>query len=576
MRRACFLARSTAAITIALSFTASANEVTVQNDTLSGGGTGTIQAGFAENESAAAWLTSPCNGNIVAVQVLWRSSDGSTGQSIEDSITIFNAGTFPTPGAQRAMLLGPVMNDGFLNEFRYLDENQTIPLSVPVTAGQVFVVSFRFLSNPDPGNGPSVVTDAGCQSGKNAINALGLGWVSSCLLGVSGDFVIRAVIDCTESQGACCLPNGTCDVRTQTQCTSAGGSYRGNNTTCNAGTCSGACCMNDGTCSSINAGDCQTAGGFFKGVATVCTVDLCKGACCLPDGTCANLQSRNDCTAAGGTYKGDGTNCGTVSCTGACCYANGTCQQQTKTACEGGGGLWNGPSTSCGTFTCPLRGACCLPDGSCLNNKLQTECTALGGFYKGDNTNCTSNPCTGGCCFAGSTCLNLTKTDCNQIGGSVWQGPFFQCNGSTCPTGACCMPLGNCFEATTPAGCATQGGVYHNGQTCAQANCPIPIGACCFNNGASCINNLQPGQCALIGGSTWKGPNSVCAVSCCAPPMGDMNADTVFNSLDIQQFCSAMLGTPTSLEICKGDFDASGTLGVGDVSGMVNALLTAP
>jgi len=52
---------------IALAATAAANEVTVQNDSLDNGGSGTIEAGFVANEKAAAWLTSPCDGNIVAV-----------------------------------------------------------------------------------------------------------------------------------------------------------------------------------------------------------------------------------------------------------------------------------------------------------------------------------------------------------------------------------------------------------------------------------------------------------------------------------------------------------------------------
>ncbi|MBL0926039.1 MAG: hypothetical protein IBJ11_00090 [Phycisphaerales bacterium] len=40
--------------------------------------------------------------------------------------------------------------------------------------------------------------------------------------------------------GACCLPNGTCNVQDQASCQSQGGIYRGNNTTCAAG----ACCPN--------------------------------------------------------------------------------------------------------------------------------------------------------------------------------------------------------------------------------------------------------------------------------------------------------------------------------------------
>lgn len=44
-----------------------ASEVTVQNDSLSEGELGLIQAGFVAGESAAVWLTSPCNGNSICV-----------------------------------------------------------------------------------------------------------------------------------------------------------------------------------------------------------------------------------------------------------------------------------------------------------------------------------------------------------------------------------------------------------------------------------------------------------------------------------------------------------------------------
>lgn len=190
--------------------TGHAAEVTVQNDSLSGGATGIIQAGFDPGESAAAWLTSPCDGNIVAAQVYWRSVSGTAPMSIEDSITIFAAGSFPTPGAVLETIEGPVMTDSVVNEFRYLDENQTIPLVVPVTNGQTFVVSFKFLNDPNPAAGPSVVNDLdGCQNGRNTIDAVGLGWVSSCLLGVGGDWVIRAVVDCqTGEVGPGSIPNG--------------------------------------------------------------------------------------------------------------------------------------------------------------------------------------------------------------------------------------------------------------------------------------------------------------------------------------------------------------------------------
>ncbi|WP_223787782.1 DUF11 domain-containing protein [Marinicella meishanensis] len=174
-----------------------AAEVTLQNDSLVDFSQGAIQSGFVANELGAAWLESPCDGDLVAVQIFWRSLNGGSASTIEQGIGIFEAGTFPEPGMELETIVGPVLNDGVFNEYRFLDENSVIPLIVPVTQGETYVIAFQFENTPIP-TGPSLVTDAdGCQTGKNSIFAIPPNlWFDSCLLGVSGDFVIRAVVDC--------------------------------------------------------------------------------------------------------------------------------------------------------------------------------------------------------------------------------------------------------------------------------------------------------------------------------------------------------------------------------------------
>ena len=100
---------------IALAASAAASEVTVQNDSLGNGDPGTIEAGFVANEKAAAWLTTPCEGNIVAVDIFWRSLFGTAPLALEDSIEISRAGTFPVPGQLAQAIGGPVLTDGVLN-----------------------------------------------------------------------------------------------------------------------------------------------------------------------------------------------------------------------------------------------------------------------------------------------------------------------------------------------------------------------------------------------------------------------------------------------------------------------------
>jgi uncharacterized repeat protein (TIGR01451 family) len=177
-----------------------AAEVTVQNDSVSNFDTAVIVSGFSANEEAASWLTSPCDGSIRAVQIFWRSLSGTATPEFGEAIHILRGGTFPTPGALAQDILGPLLTDNVINEFRFLDENSTVPVNVPVVANETFVVSLAFDVAP-PGTGPSVVRDtSGCQAGRNAIHVeLAPGvfqWISSCTLGVAGDWVIRAVVDC--------------------------------------------------------------------------------------------------------------------------------------------------------------------------------------------------------------------------------------------------------------------------------------------------------------------------------------------------------------------------------------------
>ena len=178
-----------------------AGETTLKNDSVTDFSTATIVTGFVASEKAASWLTSPCTGNLRAAQVLWRSASGSAPPEFGRSIEILRAGTFPNPGAVAETILGPVLSDGVINEYRYLDENMAVPLVVPVLQNETIVVALTFDVAPPQPVGPSVVRDNdGCQAGRNGIYAQDLGgnfaWYSSCAFGLAGDFVIRAVVEC--------------------------------------------------------------------------------------------------------------------------------------------------------------------------------------------------------------------------------------------------------------------------------------------------------------------------------------------------------------------------------------------
>ena len=184
---------------------AQAAETTVKNDSATDGSLTTVCPCFVPGEQTAAWLTSPCDGNIVGIQVFWKSTFGGAPDSTELSLGLFGAGTFPTPGAALAndvggpaVIAGPMLTDGIYNEYRFLTDGTT-PISVPVTAGQTFVASLEYVNSNagGPPTVPSTVFDHdGCQPGKNAAFTVPGGWADACSLGVTGDWVIRAIVDC--------------------------------------------------------------------------------------------------------------------------------------------------------------------------------------------------------------------------------------------------------------------------------------------------------------------------------------------------------------------------------------------
>jgi hypothetical protein len=156
--------------------------------------------------------------------------------------------------------------------------------------------------------------------------------------------------------------------------------------TSNPGTCygtqepSGACCYPDGSCDVQFALDCQAGGGVYQGDGTNCAEANCPqptGACCYPDFSCA-IVSPSECEAAGGAYQGDFTDCS--ACLGglefeACCFPDGSCIDSSIGTCPPGS-IPQGEGTSCATFVCPQpTGACCVLGVSCTDNVLEADCT---------------------------------------------------------------------------------------------------------------------------------------------------------------------------------------------------------
>jgi len=357
-----------------------AEEIVVQNDSITDFGSAYIVGDFVAGEQGGARLTSPCDGTIVAVQVLWLEGTPGHPQSLEQAIHIYDGSGFPTPGAELEILEAPVMTPGYMNEFRYLDEAQQFPIDVPVSAGQHFYITLEFANDTDVGNGgPSVVRDTdGCQSQSNVLYGnigAGWNWYNFCLL-ITGDLAVRAVIDCPDAAGACCYANGNCAV-------------------------------------GVEQGDCESEFGavWYEGVED-CGQITCepRGACCRESG-CLQLVDPDTCDAIGGVYAGDGADCGDDVCVpGACCFEDGHCEELFEFECQPQGGVFHGVGTSCDPNPCPQPlGACCFGE-FCVANQTEEQCTSAAGEWAGADTDCADNndngvpdACESGCSNPGSS-----------------------------------------------------------------------------------------------------------------------------------------------------------------------------
>ncbi|MCH2143357.1 MAG: hypothetical protein MK077_10230 [Phycisphaerales bacterium] len=103
-------------------------------------------------------------------------------------------------------------------------------------------------------------------------------------------------------------------------------------------------------------------------------------------------------------------------------------------------GGWQG-GTGTGTLTLNFDGVADPTGGCCTGEScdIQTgaQCTAAGGTYLGDDTDCLGNPCSttedvGACCIGGE-CSIETETDCHALGG-IFTSVGVDCSPNPCDT----------------------------------------------------------------------------------------------------------------------------------------------
>ncbi|MDP6416497.1 MAG: hypothetical protein QGG54_15925, partial [Gammaproteobacteria bacterium] len=342
--------------------------------------------------------------------------------------------------------------------------------------------------------------------------------------------------------GACCF--GTdCFVTTETECTSNGGEYVGNDTTCGANTCGSpsTCDADINGDGNVNVSDVLSLVGAWgssdpdadiNGDGTVGVADLllvidgwgpCEGggdptgACCASN-DCAVMTSA-ECAGIGGSYQGDNT-----SCAGDPCGGGGECEAGWTADCQGtcfpdyvyeawvGDGYCDDGAyipADYGCDECPAgvaiflncdefnndggdcdgggdpTGACCV--GTSCSVETEANCSAAGGTYNGDGSSCSGDPCGGGGCEAGYSpdCMGTCFEDAVYVD---WVGDGYCDDGAYIPSDyGYGGPAGvaiwlNCAEFDCDGGdCTCDGG---------------GTGACCIS---SQCQEMSADQCSAMG-----------------------------------------------------------------------------
>jgi hypothetical protein len=409
------------------------------------GGSFAVQAGFAEGEIAAVSYVLPASAfpiKIDLAEMIFATSGSSVTTTTAWSFLVWqgtpDTGTleyeFSSDGKTLPHIVIPPGTNG-VNVQVSVDPGDPDQLILQDPGNRTFTIGYRIdHHNNPPGNPctqspptssnafPTTDTSGLSSSTNNWVYGLNCGpfgcpanggWARFSSLASfcrpSGDWVMRVTwesVNCSEPVGACCLPTGACEVRTQSACTGAGGTFQGNNVACGSISCPQpvqACCFpSTGGCLNLTPTNCAAAGGTPGGAGTACATFVCfpRGACCLPNGSCVGPVSPTNCQAQGGTFQGNATTCGTTNCPvpmGACCFAGGFCLSLTSADCTTAGGAFQGVGTTCSPEACPLpTGACCFSTGSCLA-LTQADCTTAGGTYNGDGSVCGKNTCAQAC-----------------------------------------------------------------------------------------------------------------------------------------------------------------------------------
>lgn len=287
--------------------------------------------------------------------------------------------------------------------------------------------------------------------------------------------------------GACCHPDGSCELTQEAECTD---NWLGANTTCAQCPCVVIC--PPGATSELEACGDDTNGGCLSDPpvfqSIICGETICGTA--WFDGTTRDTDSYElvltedtsitvTVEAEFGVIAGllEQNVLGLPGCDNVTGYVapyveGAECEKASVTACVPAGTYYifvaptfdanvDCPADYTLNLTCEPcivpRGACCLPSGACMDALTENECVVgAGGTYQGDDTNCSTTTCPqpGACCLLDGSCADSTPEDDCTAQGGTYQGDDTLCANVACPQPQpgdnCTMPLTFTLPADLP------------------------------------------------------------------------------------------------------------------------------
>jgi hypothetical protein len=305
-------------LVLMLSKTTGAVEMFLQNDGWIDGGAVYCQGGFAMGEEGAATL-----GPVAATFTIEKIRFLFCGDTLTRTVTLriyLDSGN-TNPGTEIYNADYQVTGaDDALQEIDLSGENVTVP------GGGSIRVSFQFQHAGLPNISRD---DDGIVAGRNWINATGMGWVASATLGLTGDWVIRAIVDVQQVDEPDAGVDAGGDTGGDTG-TDAGADLPTDIDTLPCATsadCAGGYICRDGVCvrACANSSDCQGGETCQDGICVpfctsssdcqggqVCENGLCVTVC-AQDSDCQGGEVCKDQRCAEAGSNGDGCGCGTRS-----------------------------------------------------------------------------------------------------------------------------------------------------------------------------------------------------------------------------------------------------------------------